>query len=297
MRAAAVSGLLLLAVVAGATPPDLAARYQAGDLAEVRRRGRDVDVAELIAAATGADRAAASAATVALADHPDGLLALPALADVAAGWDRRRVADATARARQLVQGLDGDRAIHDDLDDELLARVATHWHAVAVAVDRWPDVRAAAVEIELAAVAARAATAGAPPALAAALTAHYASPEPEVRLAALERTPAPPPAEVMPALVATLTSDPEPTVRLVAAQALCAGDPVAGDAALGAAGRAALRDVIVLDLGRPGAVLDAARCVAADASPAARATLTALARTAPRVLRAPLAALARRPGP
>lgn len=283
---------------AGAAPPTRRALYIAGDLAELRRAAAAAPIAALLAEAGGADRAAALAAITALPDHPDAPLALAALAQVAAGWDRSVAAPAARAARTIAGALDGDRAIRDDLDDDALADAAAAWAVLAARADRWSDVRADALGVAVALTAARAATADAPPAIAAVLAPGLADADPEVRLAALEATPAPPPGELRAPIAALLAGDPVVEVRLVAAQALCAGDPAAGLAALDDAGRDALRAALApAPAGRPGALLDAARCVALDDDPRSQRALAALRHRAPRALRVPLATLGRRRAP
>ncbi len=283
---------------AHAAPPTRRALYLAGELAELRRAADAAPVAALVAEAGGADRAAALAAITALPHHPDAPLALAALAQVAGGWDRSVAAPAAQAARAIAGGLDGDRAIRDDLDDDALAAAATAWAVLAARPDRWSDVRADALGVAVALTAARAATADAPPAIAAIVGPGLDDADPEVRLAALEATPAPAPAELRAAIAALVAGDPVVDVRLVAAQALCAGDPAAGLAALDDAGKEALRAALTpTRAGRPGALLDAARCVALDDDPRSQRALAALRHRAPRALRVPLATLLRRRAP
>lgn len=296
-----LAGLLAvvgLSAVARAAPPSLRALYVAGDLAELGRAADAAPIAALTAEAAAADRTTALAAITALPHHPDAPLALPALAAIAGGWDRSVAAPAARAARAIAGALDGDRAIRDDLDDDLLAAAATAWAALAARRDRWSDVRADALGVAAALTLARAATAEPPPDLAALLAPAFADDDPEVRLAALEATPAPAPAALRPAIAARVAADPRPDVQLVAAQALCAGDPAAGLAALDDAGKEALRGAVApAPARRPGALLDAARCVALDDDPRSVRALAALRHRAPRALRVPLATLARRRAP
>lgn len=279
-------------VAPGAPPPRTS--YERGDLDEVRRWGAAATPDELIGRLAAADRVEVLAAIAAAPASPDGAALLPALATLAGGWDRSLAAPAARAARAIARGLDGDRAIRDDLDDDALAAAADAWAALAARRDRWSDVRALAIEIAADLTAARAATADAPPDRWIHLAAHFGDPDPEIRLAALERVDIPAPEALRAPLVDRLVADRDPRVRLVAAQALCAADPRAAVAALGEPGREALYAVIAAPTDRTGALLDAARCLAADDDPRAARAFTQLRQRAPRVLRAPLAALWRR---
>ncbi|MBK9030153.1 MAG: hypothetical protein IPL61_02240 [Myxococcales bacterium] len=283
--------------LAHAATPRLRELYLAGDLAELRRRGEAAPIAGVRDDLAATDRATAYAAMAAVVGHDDAPLALTALAQIAGGWDRARAAPATTTARRIVATLDDARAIRDDLDDDLLAEAAAAWLAVADRADRWSDVRAGALGIAVALTQARAATAATAPDLPALLAPRYVDADPEVRLAALESTPAPVPAPLVAPTIARLTGDPVAAVRLVAAQVLCAVDAEAAIAAMGPAGRAAMVAAVAGPLDRPGALLDLARCLAADDDPASARALATLRQRAPRALRAPLAALARRPRP
>ena len=89
-----------------------------------------------------------------------------------------------------------------------------------------------------------------------------------------------------------------PAVRLAAAQALCAALPADGPAvlaALGAPGLDAVRTAVVAaetEADRGAAVLDAARCLAADDDPRSRRALVRLRHAAPRPVRAAIGKVA-----
>jgi hypothetical protein len=298
LGAAVVSAVAAALGLAAAAAPTRVERYRAGDLAELRRAAAGQPLAALVADLGSTDRATALAAITALPAHPDAPHALAALATVAGSWDRSVAAPAAAAALAIARNLDGDRAIRDELDDEALADDAAAWTALADRADRWSDVRAAAVTIALALTAARVATADTAPDVDAARARFYTDDDPEVRLAALEATPAPAPDAALAAVIARATDDGDAAVRLVALQVVCAGDAPRGLRALGDAGRAALYAVTTAaDASRPGALLDAARCLAVDDAPEAARALAAVRQHAPRSLRAPLADLARRRRP
>jgi len=280
-----------LAVAAGIEPR---AHYQAGDLAELRRWAAHAGLAELERGLAATDRTDVLTAIVAAPSSPDATALLPSLARIAGGWDRSLAGPAARAGYAIAHALDGDRALLDELDDDRLASAAAAWTALADRPDRWSDVRALAVEIALDLTVARAATADTVPDRFVAVSAYISDPDPEVRLAALERIAIPAPANAHASLVDRVIHDDDARVRLVAAQALCAADAAVAVAALGDEGLTALRAVVSAGLDRPGAILDAARCLAADDDPRSLRTLAQLSHTAPRVVRMPIARLARR---
>lgn len=287
----AVLGAATAAVAAPRAPRD---RFVAGDLEGLRRAVIEAPIAEATAGLRG-DRASVHASLAGIAGHPDADLALALLAHLAGGWDRRRAAEAAAAGLAIADRLDGDRAILDDLADDDLAAAAEAWTAVARRTDRWSDVRAAAVAIAARLTVARAATAEAPPALDDLLAPLFADGDPEVRRAALEAVPAPAPPALRDAAAARVALDDDAITQAIAAAVACGDDPRAGLAALGDAGRAALRELAAAPPDRPGALLGLARCLAVDDDPTAARALATLRQRAPRALRATLAALARRP--
>jgi hypothetical protein len=296
--AVAVTAALLIAIAgAQAAVDDRATLYRRGDLAALRRIGTTTPIRELIAALVNPDRATALAAQVAVTGHPDAVDALPRLARVAAGWDRSLAAPAATAARTIAATIDGDRAIYDDLDDDALAAATNAWLEIAHRADRWSDVRADAVVIATRLIGARSATATTAPEFARVLAPLFSDDDPEVRLAALESTPIPPPPELWPALIVQLAHDADSRVRLAAAQALCAGDAATMLATLDSNARDALRAVLTVDVEQPGALLDAARCVATDRDPRSQRAIQSLRHSAPRSLRSALAALPRQPSP
>ena len=272
-------------------------RYEAGDLAELRRWAADAPLDAIERGLASDDRVEVLTAITAAPASRDAIALLPALARLAGHWDRSIAAPAARAAYAIAHATDGDRAIADDLDDDALEAAAAAWTALAGRRDRWSDVRTLAVEIALDLTAARAATADTAPDRFVALAAYVGDPDPEVRLAALERLDIPAPPSAHAPLVDRVIHDPDPRVRLVAAQALCAADAAVAVAALGADGLAALRAAVVAEVDRPGALLDAARCLADDDDPRSVRALVQLRHQAPRVLRGPLGALARRRGP
>jgi hypothetical protein len=201
------------------------------------------------------------------------------------------VAGPAARAgARIARTLDADAAILDDAPDERLAVIGAGWQALANRADRWSDVRVHALEVATRVNRARAATADDAIDDTAALVAAASDADPQLRRAALELLPVPAPASLRAALVTRISSDADAGVRLAAAQALCAAvpeDAAAVLAALGEPGLAALRTAITSpppDVG--GALLDAARCLAADRDPRSVRALVTLRHVAPPPLRA-----------
>lgn len=289
-------------------PPGAIAAFERGDADQLAALARTLDPTQVrqgLRAGPGATRAAAIAAAPAV---PDGWRLLPALALLAGGWDRSTAAGAASSARAIARGLTPAVVEAADLGDDELATAEAQWLALAERDDRWPDLRAAAVIISRAIADARLATGdGATPAwdaaspLAQALDGLRVDDEPAVRRAAIEATPVPaPPALVVP-LVRTLHEDADDTVALAAGQALCAAltptpqdppAPVLGS--VGPSGLARLRALVAsTDDALPlAARLDAARCLAASGTRDDEAAVRALARAAPRDVRAVLEAWA-----
>ncbi|MBP9205013.1 MAG: hypothetical protein KBG28_13670 [Kofleriaceae bacterium] len=253
-------------------------------LTELGQRGPSSALAAALGSADPVLRRAAIAAAPASAD---AWTLLPALAGVAAGWDRFAAVAAAEAALHIARHLGPTSAVGIE-DDEVDAAQAG-WRTLARAPTAWPRVRVAAVEItaRLRALADEIPTltppvpgpAGLPPDL----TELLADADPAVRRAAAEAVPAPMPVLARVPLAGMVERDPVPGVALAAAQALCgelAGGADAAPvlAALGPAGLARLAALLSApDLaGQPaGAVIDAARCLAADDSAASRAALRA----------------------
>jgi hypothetical protein len=117
-----------------------------------------------------------------------------------------------------------------------------------------------------------------------------------MRRAALELLPVPAPVTLRAALVTRISSDGDPAVRLAAAQALCAAMPADAPAVLAALGEPGLEALRATVTSPPdesgGALLDVARCLAADRDPKSLRALVMLRHTAPRPLRTAVARVA-----
>lgn len=294
---------VLLLLVSAVARADLGAAYQAGDLAGLRRAGAGgEDVARGL---RSGDRATVMGAIVAAEAAPDPWGLLEPLAALAGGWDRAVAGPAARAAARIARGLDGDTAIYADVPDERLAAIVAAWQPLAERVDRWSDVRVHALEVSIRVSRARDATADDIVDDVPLLEAAAADPDPQLRRAALELVPVPAPGALRPWLVTRIATDHDPRVKLAAAQALCAAVPEDAEAvlaALGEPGLEALRAAVaaiaapaaaaveVGDLG--GAMVDVARCLAADRDPRSVRALVALRQAAPRSLRAVVARVA-----
>lgn len=306
VRVPSVLALLLVSAVARA---DLGTVYQAGDIAGLRRAGAGGE--DLARALRAGDRATVQGAIVAAEAAPDAWGLLEPLAALAGGWDRAAAGPAARAAARIARSLDGDAAILGDAPDERLATIGAAWQALAERTDRWSDVRVHALEVATHVNRARAATAADVVDETAPLLAATSDADPQLRRAALELLPVPAPATLRAALVTRISTDADAGVKLAAAQALCAAvpeDAAAVLAALGEPGLEALRaavvappdDAALVSLGPPGsshddrggALLDAARCLAADRDPKSVRALVTLRHVAPRPLRAAVARVA-----
>lgn len=293
-RAPVLFAIVVAALGAAVARADLAALYRGGDLGALRRAGAATD--EVERGLRAADRATVLGAVVAAEAAPDGWELLEPLATVAAGWDRSTAAPAARAAARIARTLDGDAAILLDIPDQRLEAIGHAWQALTDRGDRWSDVRVHALEVAAHVARARGATADLVADETVVLMAAATATDPQLRRAALELLPVPAPDALRPLLAARVVADADPLVRLAAAQALCAAvpdDDAAVLAALGTSGLAALRAMVAVpppDVG--GALLDAARCLAADPDPRSARALAGLRHAAPRPLRAALARVA-----
>ena len=291
MRALLAVGLLLVCAVARA---DLGTAYQAGDIAGLRRAGAGRE--DLAPALRSGDRATVLGAIVAAEAAPDAWVLLEPLADLAGGWDRSVAGPAARAAARISRAFDGDAAILSDVPDERLDAIGAGWRALAARVDRWSDVRVHALEVATRVSRARTATAEDVVVDTAPLVTAASDPDPQLRRAALELVPVPAPEVLRAMLVTRISADADPRVKLAAAQALCAAVPDDAEAvlaALGEPGLAALRAAVASPPESAGAaLLDAARCLAADGDPRSVRALVALRHAAPRPLRAAVARVA-----
>lgn len=209
------------------------AAMERGDIDEASRQGVLAGPAVVEAALASPDRATRLAGIAAAPAVDDRIELLDALAQVAAGPDARSAIPAARAARAIARGF-ARTELPDDLAPADVAAWRDRWSTLALARDRWVEVRVLSVEIALALD-----PSGMP------FAAVLAEPDPAVRRAAVSAVPMPVPEALRPALAATVTNDADPQVALGAAQALCA-DLVADPAkpvldALGSQGIARLK--------------------------------------------------------
>lgn len=311
-RAGAWSRFAAVTLVCAMVAPAGRADPRPPELDRLRREAGALPTGALVARLRSPDRAVRLAAIAAASAAPDRAELLAELAVLAGGWDRSLAAPAARAARTIARGLvaspaelgtrSDDPAPGEvpDLDDDELAATLDAWRALAMRADRWADVRVHALEIVVALTELRRIANGEPAAsYDVAGLAHDV--DPEVRRAALELIVVPAPVDVRAVLIERLAADPALTVRLAAAQALCADLPRDAPAvltALGADGRAALRALVTAPSATTGssattstvpapgaAAVDIARCLAADADPASVRAVESLRHRAPRALR------------
>jgi len=255
--------------------------YEHGRRDDVAHLGAHASVGELSGALASPDRGLRLAAIEASTSAgPDAWALLAPLAERARERDRRVAAAAARAAVRIATRIDRRQVLEWELPvDELNERLAT-WREIARDDHRWPDVRVLAMETATLLWTALGDDAREAPFD---LSISLADPEPEVRRAAIELLPIPLPAPLRAAVAERVTADPEPTVAIVAAQALCTvltveKDPSPLLAALGDGGLARIRALVLERDVPPAAVVDAARCLAADPSPQSAAALRALRR-------------------
>jgi hypothetical protein len=277
LEVAAMSAQL---IVLAAGLAAMRAAVEHGDFDEAARQGSLAGPAVVERALASQDRTTQLAGIAAAAIVEDRLELLPALARVAGGPDRRTAIPAARAARDIARELARSRARGkqgDEIAGEDLAGWRTAWVELAMRGDRFIEVRVIALDT----AASLAASEGAGD-VGFELAAALGDGDPAVRREAVAVVPVPVPAAARPALANAVASDKDAGVALGAAQALC-GD-LAGDApepvlaALGAAGLARIRALVVEPHAPAGAVVAAARCLAADRSPDSAATLRALGR-------------------
>jgi hypothetical protein len=247
------------------------AAFERGDLDEAARQGAIAGPAVVERALGAADRTTRLAAITAAPIVEDRAELLGALAQVAAGADRRVAIPAARAARTIAREL-MSRDPPDDIARDDIATWRQLWAQLAMRSDRWIELRMISLDI----------AAALDPAGAIDLAAALRDPDPAFRSAAVSIVPLPAPAARIGLLASAVIHDSDPEVALGAAQSLClslddaAPRPILD--ALGPEGLARIRALIA----RPRSaqaheVGDAARCLAADDSPESAAALRALA--------------------
>lgn len=181
-----------------------------GDVDEAGRQGVLAGPAVVEAALAAPDRATRLAGIAAAPAVEDRAELLGALARAAGGPDRRTAIPAARAARAIAREL-----VHDELPDDLahadVAAWRDRWSALALARDRWIEVRVLAIDVALVLDAE-----GAP------FAALLGEPDPAVRRATVAAVPMPVPASLRPALAAAVVNDADVQVAIGAGAALCA---------------------------------------------------------------------------
>jgi hypothetical protein len=282
----------LIVVLAASGPDELARVHALGDHDELARLGGQAGAGGIAPMLDDADPRVVRAGIAAAEAAPDAWELLAPLAKVAGAWDRSLAAPAAHAAARIARTLDTDVAINLELPDDALEARQHLWSAIARRADRWADVRVHALEVTSTLAQARRATAATDPGLGYDLAGLLGDPDGEVRRAACELVPQPAPASTHATLAATIQHDADDAVAIACAQALCAGlrwDPATPIVvALGDEGATRLRKIA----GGPlpdvpaGALVDAARCLAAHGRREDLAALRSMASRAPRQVRA-----------
>lgn len=255
----------LQVIVLGATGvAAMRAALERGDVDEAARQGALAGPAVverlLRTPAPQTDRTTVLAAIAAAPLVEDRAELLDALAQVAAGPDRRVAIPAAGAARAIAREIAREIARRDRPDDlapDDLATWQRTWAAIAMRGDRWIELRMVALDV---------AAALDPAGLGVELAAGLRDPEPAFRRAAATLVPLPAAPPTHRALAAAVIEDIDADVALAAAQSLCAARDAtsrrAVQDALGAAGLARIRALKAA--ARPAdaiAVRDASRCL------------------------------------
>lgn len=242
-------------VVAAAGLASMRAAIDRGDVDEAARQGMLAGPTVVEAALHEPDRPAQLAAIAAAPHVTSAIELLDALAEVAAGPDRR-VAIPAARAAVEIARAFGRHDRPDDIAPDDVATWRRRWAELAGDRDRWIELRVLAAD-----TAAALDRTGSGVDLATAL----ADPDPAFRRAVIANVPVPVPAAARAPLAAAVVKDGDRAVALAAAATLCADlahdppGPVLG--ALGTAGLARIR-ALVAGKGPRHQLRDARRCLA-----------------------------------
>ena len=254
-----------------AFPDGMRSAIEAGDVDEAIRQGQLAGPANVERGLAAPERAIRLAAIAAAPSVEGRAELLVALADAAAGPDRRSAIPAAISARAIARELQR-AAERDELSDDHAAADLVAWRDAwsrsANDRERWIELRVIALDVTAAldaAIAGARAREGQPDVtadLGVPLAEALSDPDPAFRRAAVNVVPVPTPAALRDVLAQTVIGDADPLVALAAAQALCAdlvADPPAPILdALGEPGLARIRALVKLD---DAPVRDARRCL------------------------------------
>jgi len=282
-----------MTAVVHAAPPSLATMKVAierGDVDEASRQGVLAGTAVVEAALASHDRTTVLAGIAAAPHVEDRVELLEPLSVIARGPDRRTAIPAARAAAQIAREV-AQQEPADDIADADIVAWRDRWGDIALDRARWIEVRVLAIDVAAYAERSRLIPAGtAAPGLSRTaldlargdgtgvpLAPALADPDPAIRSAAMAHLPSPLPPELRDPLAKVVVSDIDPHVALAASAVLCADiafDPPAPIlSALGPAGITRIQTIVSTDGASRGALREAARCLAADKSPASLAAL------------------------
>ncbi len=292
----AIALVLAMATGVSAAPPSLAtmkAALEKGDLDEATRQGVLAGPHVVEAALASADRATMLAGIASAPLVEDRIELLEPLSKIARGPDRRTAIPAARAAAKIARD-----ALREEPPDDIaaadLAAWRDRWSDIALDRTRWIEVRVLAIDVAAYVERSRALATPDPsgrpqrtpldPARAdgtgVPLAPALADPDPAIRRAILAHAPSPLPPELRDPIAKVVISDTDALVALAATAALCADlafDPAQPIlSALGPAGITRIQTIVTTDGASRGHLRDAARCLAADKSPASAAALRAI---------------------
>gem|GEM_PF-1323630 len=284
------SSLLLAAVLSNASITTMKAAIERGDVDEASRQGVLAGPAIVQAALESPDRTTVLAGIAAAPRVEDRAELLEPLATIARGPDRRTAIPAVRAAAQIAREL-AHHEPADDIADADIVAWRDRFSDIALDGARWIEVRVLAIDTAVYLERSRLIPAGtAAPGLSRTpldparadgtgvpLAAALADPDPAIRRAVLAHAPSPLPPELRDPIAHAVISDVDPHVALAATAALCADlafdPPQPILSALTPAGITRIQTIVTTDGASRGHLREAARCLAADKSPASAAAL------------------------
>ena len=290
--------VVLVGLVANASLATMKAAIEKGDVDEASRQGVLAGPAVVEAALGSSDRATVLAGIAAAPHVEDRAELLAPLASLARGPDRRTAIPAARAAARIAHELT-QKEPPDDIADADILGWRDRFAEIALDRARWVEVRVLAIDAAAAIERARPLAltdAHAPPpgasvpggtrtpldparadGIGVALAPALADPDPAIRRGVLAYAPSPLPPELRDPIAKAVVADADPLVALAAAATVCAdlafdpAEPIL--AALGAAGVARIQTIVTTSGASRGHLREAARCLAADKSPASAAAL------------------------
>lgn len=280
------TSIAIAGVLANASIATMTAALERGDVDEASRQGVLAGPTVVEAALTSRDRTTVLAGIAAAPRVEDRAELLAPLAQVAAGPDRRIAIPAARAAVQIAREL-AQRELADDLADADLVAWRDRWSDLALDRARWIEVRTLAIDVAAFVERARPAAGARPPldparadGTGVPLATALADPDPAIRRAVVAHAPSPVPPELRAELAKVVVADTDARVALAATAVLCAdlafdpAEPILS--ALGAAGVTRIQTIVTTEGASRGQLREAARCLAADKSPASAAALRKL---------------------